>query len=67
VKEPFCAAPLRASRGRPETRPRRAGFKPAQTCAKRGGAIRSRVSHFMNKFKKPGFVDYDGQRRVDGP
>jgi hypothetical protein len=24
------------------------------------GTTRSRVSHFMNKFKKLGFVDYDG-------
>ncbi len=26
------------------------------------GTTRSRVSHFMNKFKKRGFVDYDGVR-----
>jgi CRP/FNR family transcriptional regulator, cyclic AMP receptor protein len=24
------------------------------------GTTRSRVSHFMNKFKKLGFVDYEG-------
>ena len=30
------------------------------------GTTRSRVSHFMNKFRKLGFVDYNG-RRVDGP
>jgi CRP/FNR family transcriptional regulator, cyclic AMP receptor protein len=31
-----------------------------QTLAEIVGTTRSRVSHFMNKFKKLGFVDYDG-------
>jgi CRP/FNR family cyclic AMP-dependent transcriptional regulator len=26
------------------------------------GTTRSRVSFFMNKFRKSGFVDYDGQQ-----
>ena len=29
------------------------------------GTTRSRVSHFMNKFKKLGFIDYNKQRRSD--
>jgi len=31
-----------------------------QTLAEMVGTTRSRVSHFMNKFRKLGFVDYDG-------
>jgi hypothetical protein len=31
-----------------------------ENLAQRVGTTRSRVSHFMNKFKKLGFVDYDG-------
>ncbi len=31
-----------------------------QTLAEIVGTTRSRVSHFMNKFRKLGFVDYDG-------
>ena len=31
------------------------------------GTTRSRVSHFMNKFRKLGFIDYSDGRRVDGP
>lgn len=28
------------------------------------GTIRARVSHFMNKFRRLGFIDYNGQLRV---
>lgn len=31
-----------------------------ETLAEMVGTTRSRVSHFMNKFRKVGFVDYDG-------
>jgi len=31
-----------------------------ENLAQRVGITRSRVSHFMNKFKKFGFVDYNG-------
>ena len=30
------------------------------TLAQMVGTTRSRVSHFMNKFRKLGFIDYDG-------
>ncbi len=33
-----------------------------QTLAEMIGTTRSRVSHFMNKFRELGFVDYDGSR-----
>ena len=29
------------------------------------GTTRSRVSHFMNKFRKLGFIDYNGELRVN--
>ncbi len=32
-----------------------------ETLADMIGTTRSRVSHFMNKFRKLGFIDYDGQ------
>jgi CRP-like cAMP-binding protein len=31
-----------------------------ETLAGMIGTTRSRVSHFMNKFRKPGFIDYNG-------
>jgi CRP-like cAMP-binding protein len=31
-----------------------------ETLAEMIGTTRSRVSHFMNKFRKLGFIDYDG-------
>jgi CRP-like cAMP-binding protein len=31
-----------------------------ETLAEMVGTTRSRVSHFMNRFRKLGFVDYDG-------
>lgn len=43
------------------------GFKPIatpvsqETLAEIVGTTRSRVSHFMNKFRKLGFIDYSGQ------
>ena len=30
------------------------------------GTTRSRVSHFMNKFRKSGFIDYNGHLEVHG-
>jgi CRP/FNR family cyclic AMP-dependent transcriptional regulator len=36
-----------------------------QTLAQMVGTTRSRVSVFMNKFRKRGFVDYDGELRVN--
>ena len=35
-----------------------------ETLAGMIGATRSRVSHFMNKFRKLGFIDYNGGMRV---
>jgi CRP-like cAMP-binding protein len=35
-----------------------------QTLAKMVGTTRARVSHFMNKFRRLGFIDYDGDIRV---
>ena len=35
-----------------------------QTLAEMIGTTRSRVSFFMNKFPKLGFIDYNGQLRV---
>lgn len=32
-----------------------------ETLAEIVGTTRSRVSHFMNKFRKLGFIDYNGQ------
>jgi CRP/FNR family transcriptional regulator, cyclic AMP receptor protein len=30
------------------------------------GTTRSRVSHFMNKFRQVGFIDYNGHLEVHG-
>jgi CRP/FNR family cyclic AMP-dependent transcriptional regulator len=35
-----------------------------ETLAEMIGTTRSRVSFFMNRFRKLGFVDYDGRIRV---
>ena len=35
-----------------------------ETLAGMIGTTRARVSHFMNKFRKLGFIDYDGGLRV---
>jgi CRP-like cAMP-binding protein len=35
-----------------------------ETLAEMVGTTRSRVSHFMNKFRKLGFIDYNGQLQV---
>jgi CRP-like cAMP-binding protein len=35
-----------------------------QTLAEMIGTTRSRVSFFMNRFRKLGFIDYDGRIRV---
>jgi CRP/FNR family cyclic AMP-dependent transcriptional regulator len=35
-----------------------------ETLAAMIGTTRSRVSHFMTKFRKSGFIDYDGQIEV---
>ena len=35
-----------------------------ETLAEMIGAIRSRVSHFMNKFRELGFIDYNGNIEV---
>ncbi|HEX9159966.1 MAG TPA: helix-turn-helix domain-containing protein [Rhizomicrobium sp.] len=35
-----------------------------ETLAEMIGTTRSRVSHFMNKFRKLGFIDYNGQIEV---
>jgi CRP/FNR family transcriptional regulator, cyclic AMP receptor protein len=48
-----------------EASSRPAGFKMSQeTLAEMVGTTRSRISFFMNKFRKMGFVDYDGEIRV---
>jgi CRP-like cAMP-binding protein len=36
-----------------------------ETLAEMIGTTRSRVNFFMNKFRKLGFIDYDGQIRVN--
>jgi hypothetical protein len=35
-----------------------------QTLAKMIGTTRGRVSHFMNKFRRMGFIEYDGEIHV---
>jgi CRP/FNR family cyclic AMP-dependent transcriptional regulator len=35
-----------------------------QTLAEMIGTTRSRVSHFMNKFRRLGFIDYNGRIEV---
>ena len=35
-----------------------------ETLAEMIGTTRSRVSHFMNKFRKAGFIDYNGHLEV---
>ena len=35
-----------------------------ETLAEMIGTTRSRVSHFMNKFRKLGFIDYNGSLEV---
>jgi hypothetical protein len=35
-----------------------------ETLAEMIGTTRSRVSHFMNKFRKMGFIDYNGHLEV---
>jgi CRP-like cAMP-binding protein len=35
-----------------------------ETLAEMIGTTRSRVSHFMNKFRKLGFIEYNGELRV---
>ena len=35
-----------------------------ETLAEMIGATRSRVSHFMNKFRQSGFIDYNGRLEV---
>jgi CRP/FNR family cyclic AMP-dependent transcriptional regulator len=35
-----------------------------ETLAEIVGTTRSRVSHFMNKFRKLGFIDYNGGLQV---
>ena len=37
-----------------------------ETLAEMIGTTRSRVSFFMNKFRKLGFIDYNGGQKVDG-
>ena len=36
-----------------------------ETLAEMIGTTRSRVSFFLNKFRKLGFIDYNGDLRVD--
>jgi len=46
-------------------RPERIIAKVSQeTLAEMIGTTRSRVSHFMNKFRKLGFIDYNGHLEV---
>lgn len=35
-----------------------------ETLAEMVGTTRSRVSHFMNRFRKLGFIEYNGSLRV---
>jgi CRP/FNR family transcriptional regulator, cyclic AMP receptor protein len=35
-----------------------------ETLAEMIGTTRSRVSHFMNKFREAGFIDYNGHLEV---
>jgi len=37
-----------------------------ETLAEMIGTTRSRVSHFMNKFRKSGFIDYSGRIEHSG-
>jgi CRP/FNR family transcriptional regulator, cyclic AMP receptor protein len=48
-----------------EGRPEPIATKISQeTLAEMVGATRSRVSHFMNKFRQLGFIDYNGRLEV---
>jgi CRP/FNR family transcriptional regulator, cyclic AMP receptor protein len=47
--------------GRPEPIPTKIS---QETLAEMVGTTRSRVSHFMNKFRKLGFIEYNGDLRV---
>ena len=56
---------LMANFGQQETKPETAIAKISQeTLAEMIGTTRSRVSFFMNKFRKLGFIDYNGTLRV---
>jgi predicted XRE-type DNA-binding protein len=37
-----------------------------ETLAEIVGTTRPRVNHFMNKFRKLGFIEYDGHLQVHG-
>ena len=55
---------LLANFGR-QSRPRAATLKVSQgTLAEMVGTTRSRVSFFMNRFRKMGLIDYNGSLRV---
>ncbi len=47
--------------GRPEPIPTKIS---QETLAEMVGTTRSRVSHFLNKFRKLGFIEYNGELRV---
>jgi CRP/FNR family transcriptional regulator, cyclic AMP receptor protein len=47
--------------GRPEPIPTKIS---QETLAEMVGTTRSRVSHFLNKFRKLGFIEYNGEMRV---
>lgn len=51
----------------PHSNPEPAILKVSQeTLAEMVGTTRSRVSHFMNRFREMGFIDYNGSLRVHG-
>jgi CRP-like cAMP-binding protein len=60
-----CAAVTAVGQFRNEGRPEPVFAKINQeTLAEMIGTTRSRVSHFMNKFRELGFIDYNGHLEV---
>ena len=55
---------LMAEIGQPGERPRLLPKISQETLAEMIGTTRSRVSFFMNRFRKLGFIDYNGRNRV---
>ena len=56
-----CSWPISARRGSPSRSSPRSARKPLADMI---GTTRSRVSHFMNKFRSLGFIEYNGHLEV---
>ena len=49
-----------------DTSPRTLPKLSQETLAEMVGTTRSRVNYFMNKFRKLGFIEYNGELKVNG-